>query len=141
VRWYARAGCPGGSYLLHQEGVSARTGVHIINHRWRGPAAKDLGKQLSDRGRIEAVELNNLRERQPRHLGEERSKRMAPGDVIGPIRAHDQQRHLARGAHRVHQQVSGRGVRPVQILHNHYDWTFVAQGFQQLQESALNPTR
>ena len=126
-------------HLLHEERVPATTLVHVVNHLGRRPAAQDFGKQPCDTSGVEARQLDGVGGRQPRGLGEEWSQRVAPGEVVAAICAHEQQRDVPRCSHRVRQQVPGGRIRPMQVLHDHHDRALLAQLLHQLEEGALHP--
>jgi hypothetical protein len=131
---------PGGhgrQQLLGEERVALGAGEHAVDHVGRRLAADNRGHL---RGRLRPVEPCDLHAPGPgtAELGQERPE---PG-AAGLVAAVGDQHHdplVAQVAGQVGEQVPGRAVGPVDVLHHQHERGLLGQGGQQAEHELEQP--
>ena len=121
---------------------------HHVDHRIAGGSVEQLSEQLGHLGPIEVADLDAYGAVQPADLGQEGPQRMAAGQLVGAIAGDDHHRRVGQRPGQEAQQVPGRLVGPVDVLHDHHQRTELGRplpqhgdGLEQLQPDGLRPVR
>ena len=77
--------------------------------------------------------------RQALHLGEPRSERMAAMELVGAIRADDEDPLVTETAREEGEEVAGRAVGPMQVLDDEHDRAALPETFQEGEEAVEQP--
>jgi hypothetical protein len=87
----------------------------------------------------ERSQLEKLHRPKAPVLGEEGSKRMPPVQLIAAVGADEQEGFRVGVADQKREEVAGRSIGPVEILHGEHDGTFGAQISEQGEELLEQP--
>jgi hypothetical protein len=120
----------GGEQLLGEERVALRAAVDLADEPVVRSRPDDAGQQVGDLGTVEAAHLEPLRPAAAVQLGQERAQGMAAVQLVGAVGQHHEQPGL-EVADEEGEQVQGRAVGPVQVLHHQHGRGPVGQALQQ----------
>ncbi len=128
------AGC---DQLLGQKGVAAGTGENAGREGRIRLGMQDPRELGGGRGPVQPRECDPVRARAAQ-LGEQRAQRTRWRQLVVPIGAHEQQATAAHAPDEDAQQTLGRGVGPVQILHDQHG-QLVGEPFEQQPKLRTQP--
>lgn len=136
---------PGRQKLLHVEGVALGPLSDRPEERLIGRGSPNRFDEVGQRTCGEVLQRQPAHPRRSLHLGEPRADRVATMDLVGPVRAHDQQALGAGGPGDERQHIARRAVRPVEVFHHEQDGLPIAEPLEHpvdcLQHPGLNPVR
>jgi hypothetical protein len=89
---------------------------------------------------VESAELDPLDGRVAVQLGEQRPQPVAATQLVAAIGAHQHHRRLGQVGHQKRQQVQGRPVGPVQVLHSQHQRPLGRQPLHHPQQARKQPT-
>ena len=102
--------------LLGEERVALRAGEHRVDERLGRSAPRIPASCSRISARASGVELQPLRARRGRHIGQEAPQALAAVDLVAAVRRHDQDALVAQPARQEGQQVERRPIGPMEVL-------------------------
>ena len=127
-------GIVGGKELLGEERVAIGAGVGAIDELGRRIAADDRGDELTQLVAIEARELHAFDDPGSVELGERRSQRVPPVQVVGAIGPEQHDPSRAQAARQIHEEVARRPVGPMQVFENDQRRNPIAEAFEHAEQ-------
>ena len=127
-------GIVGGEELLGEERVAIGTGVGAVDELGRRIAADDRGDELAQLVAIEARELDAFDDAGSVELGERRSQRVPPVQVVGAIGPEQHDPSRAQAAREVHEEIARRPVGPMQVFEHDQRRNPIAEPFEHAEQ-------
>jgi hypothetical protein len=110
---------PHGEQLLGKEGVAPRSDVNPVGQLLRRVVAPDRGNQLGGLVARERRQVDALHPGGGAQLPQQPPQRTGGRDLLAAIGAHEHQPLRAQHPGTEHDQITGRRIGPVQVLHDH----------------------
>ena len=134
----------GGGQLLHEVRNALAAPEHQVGHGVGGVMAEQQRQQFGDLAAVEAGYVDPYGLPEPADLGQEGAQRVPPGQLIRTVGGDDHDRRVGQRPGHEPQQVPGRVVCPVDVLHDHHQRSGLAgplpkqgHGLEQLQPQRL----
>ena len=124
--------------FLREERVALGAEEDPLDQLVVGPRPEDAGQQVGDAGTVEAGEVQPQDASATVQSGQERPQGMLPVQLVGAVGEHEQQSG-PQVADEEREQVQGRAVRPVQVLHHQHGAGPLAEALQQAEERLEQP--
>ncbi len=119
-----------GEQLLGEEDVAVGADEGAVDELGRRLTADDGCDQLSHFVAVEPVEVDPFDRSRPVELGEQRAEWVAAVEVVGPVRADEEQRCAVEAAGEVGEELAGGTVGPVEVFEHEQGRRVVGQPFE-----------
>ena len=106
----------GHEQLLDEERIAVRAAMDVIGEVRCRRRPEDRGEQLPGLARRQALEVEALDVAAPADLGQPRQQRVAPMELVGPERHHEDDTICPQLAEEERDRVASRRVCPVEVL-------------------------
>jgi hypothetical protein len=107
---------PHGQQLLREQRVALAARVEPLDQAGIRAAAEDVGQLLRHLVAAEALQLDQVRQRVARQLGQQRPQRVTAVELVGAVGADHQDPLRAQRPREEPHEAAGGAVRPVQVL-------------------------